>query len=176
VSRIPRIGLVLVLIGLGLAGCWVARVAMRAPARDTTGITEGRCAPTAPASPARAGWGGRTLVPVSAREMVLCRYNGMNEAPYGKLRTARVITDRATVGGWRKRFNALPAVRSRVRNCPMDDYRLLRIAFVASPSFYVVLTTDLAGCGFVSGTAAVREGGSASDSTFRTELAQLAGG
>jgi hypothetical protein len=174
-SRIPRIGLVLVLIGLGLAGCWVTRVVTRAPARDTTGITEGRCAPSAPAPTGRTGSGHGKLVPVAAREMVLCRYNGMNEAPYGKLRTARVVTDRATVDSWRSRFNALPAVSSGVRNCPMDDNRLLRIAFVASLSSYVVLTTDLAGCGFVSGPAGVREGGRASDTAFRPDLAQLAG-
>jgi hypothetical protein len=173
VSRIPRIGLVLILIGLGLAGCWVG---LRGPAPDTTGITQGRCAPTAPASTGRTRWHHGALVPVAAREIVLCRYNGMNETPYGKLRTARVITNRATVAGWRRRFNALPAVRGGPRNCPMDDARLLRIAFVATPSSYVVLTTDLAGCGFVSGPAGVREGGSASDTAFRTELAQLAGG
>jgi hypothetical protein len=173
-SRIPRIGLVLVLIGLGLAGCWVARVVTRAPVRDTTGIAEGRCAPTAPASTGRTGSGHGRLVPIAAREMVLCRYNGMNEAPYGKLRTARVVTDRATVDRWRSRFNALPTVSGGARNCPMDDNRLLRIAFVASPSSYVVLTTGLTGCGFVSGPAGVRAGGSASDTDFRTELAELA--
>jgi hypothetical protein len=167
--------LTLVLIGLPLAGCSATPVAIRAPAPDTTGIADGRCAPTEPPPSHQTGSGSGMLAPIAAREMVLCRYNGMNEAPFGKLRTARVITDRATVGGWRKRFNALPAVRPGARSCPMDDNRVLRIAFVAAPSSYVVLTTDLAGCGFVSGTAGVREGGSASDTTFGTGLAQLAG-
>jgi hypothetical protein len=56
------------------------------------------------------------------------------------------------------------------------DPSALRIAFVVSPSSYVVLTTDLAGCGFVGGPVGTREGGTASDTTFRSDLATLAGG
>jgi hypothetical protein len=171
-----RCGLVSVLIGPGLAGCSLPWVAIHTPERDTTGISDGRCAPTAPASPDETASGSGKLVPITAREMVLCRYNGMNEPPYRKLRAARVITDRATVEQWRGRFNALPPISPGRRSCPMDDDRALRIAFVVSPSSYVILTTDLAGCGFVSGAAGTREGGAASDTTFRSDLATLAGG
>ena len=166
--------LTLVLIALSLAGCSATPAAIRAPAPDTTGIAEGHCAPTAPPPSRQTGSG--VLVPIAAHEMVLCRYNGMNEPPYRKLRTARVVTDRATVDRWRARFNAIPVPSPGPRSCPMDDNRLLRIAFVASPSSYVVLTTKLTGCGFVSGTAGIREAGGASDTTFRADLAQLAGG
>jgi hypothetical protein len=115
-------------------------------------------------------------VPIVAREMVLCRYNGMNEPSYGSLRTTRIITDVAVVERWRKRFTLLPSPSSGPRRCPLDDDRRLRIAFIASERSYVVLSADLAGCGGVTNGLEVRVPGGTADLRFRYDLVRLAGG
>jgi hypothetical protein len=165
---------------------------------DTTGIVTGRCAPTVPARPVKpsplptgnvpGGSSGSPsltypppaamvpLVPIVASRMILCRYNGMNEAPIGGLRHAEVVTDGTLVERWRSRFNHLRALPSRPRSCPLDDARELRIAFVASPQSYVVLATRLSGCGIVTNGVEARDMDNAADLQFGRDLARLAGG
>jgi hypothetical protein len=108
--------------------------------------------------------------------MVLCRYNGMNEPPRGRLRTTKVITDVTLVERWRDRFNMLPLEPSTLRSCPIDDDRRVRIAFIASPRSYVVLSANLAGCGAVTNGVEVRVPGGTADLRFRYDLIQLADG
>jgi hypothetical protein len=155
------------------------------PLPDAADIVAGRCPPAVtgwampdlPPGFARPGPAVATsLVPVEARYMVLCRYNGMNTRPYRKLRAARVVTGAPDVPAWRTRFNDLPAVPARPRSCPFDDDRWLLIAFVASPRSFVVLSARLAGCGYVSDGVQLRDLASAPDWHFRDDLLRLVGG
>jgi hypothetical protein len=116
------------------------------------------------------------LVPIEAQYLVLCRYNGMNERPYRKLRAARTVIDAAAVRRWRTRFNDLPPVPAGPRSCPADDDQRLLIAFVASPSSFVVLLARPAGCGYVSGGGQIRDLASSPDWRFRDDLLRLVGG
>jgi hypothetical protein len=156
-----------------------------APAQDTTGIVAGRCPATATVwatpdpPPGFARPGPRLagpLVPIAARYRVLCRYNGMNERPYRRLRAARLVAGAADVRRWRARFNDLPAIPPGPRSCPFDDDRRLLIAFVASPRSSVVLSATVAGCGYVSDGVQLRDLASAPDWRFRDDLLRLAGG
>jgi hypothetical protein len=115
-------------------------------------------------------------VPIAARYRVLCRYNGMNERPYRRLRAARLVAGAADVRRWRARFNDLPAIPPGPRSCPFDDDRRLLIAFVASPRSSVVLSATVAGCGYVSDGVQLRDLASAPDWRFRDDLLRLAGG
>jgi hypothetical protein len=108
---------------------------------------------------------------MAAHEMVLCRYDGLNDGGVGHLRAAKVITDKATVARWRSRFNGLPTMSDGPRSCPADDGRSMRVAFVASPDSYVILKVRLAGCSTVTGPGGVRNAMAITD-----DLVRLTGG
>jgi hypothetical protein len=108
--------------------------------------------------------------------MVLCRYNGMNESPRDGLRASKVIADSAVVEQWRVRFNRLRDVGPGPWSCPVAVGGVVRIAFVASPQSYVVLSAGLSGCRFVSNGVETRGPARPADDHFGTDLLHLAGG
>jgi hypothetical protein len=197
-GRRLSIGVLVGIIGAGLTACSTHRVQVVAgppPApsgvsvprlEDTTGIVDGHCSAAAPArrtSPSGAASPAnlpspdvRPFVPVVARKMVLCRYNGMNESPRDGLRASRVIVGGAVVEQWRARFNRLRPVGPGPWSCPADVGSILRIAFVASPQSYVVLTADLSGCRFVSNGVEAGMLNIPPDDHFDIDLRHLVGG
>jgi hypothetical protein len=154
-------GIIAVVVGASLAACTPAHGRTTGPAattvrqpHDTTGIVGGHCVPTAPPTPDEGPpSSARTalpLVPIVARELVLCRYRRTSEAPDGRLTAAKVITGGAAVAGWRARFNELPPGPAAPVACPPGVDDRVRIAFVASPDSYVVLSMSLSICGRVT--------------------------
>jgi hypothetical protein len=114
-------------------------------------------------------------VPIVAGEMVLCRYNGLNDSPAGGLAASKTVTDGAVVEQWRTRFNRLPPAGLGLRSCPMDDEVVMRTAFIASPRSYVVLRVKLSGCRFVTSGAEIREAKDP-DARFGADLLRLSDG
>jgi hypothetical protein len=196
-------GFVAAVVGAGLAACTTDRTEAKAqraaptsvavPPEDTTGIVAGHCAQAAPAPsrpagslpPSPSGSASTSypppaatvpMVPIVASTVVLCLYNGMNDAPYRGLRRAKVITDGAFVERWRGRFNRLRPLTTRPRACPAADGSLLRIAFVGSPRSYVVLSAALTGCPLVTSGVEQRDLYDAADWHVRDDLVRLASG
>jgi hypothetical protein len=68
----------------------------------------------------------------------------------GFVAAAKVITGGAAVAPWRARFNELPPGPAAPIACPPGIDDTVRIAFVASPESYVVLSMSLWVCGRVT--------------------------
>jgi hypothetical protein len=154
-------GFLAVVVGATLGACTSAHHMTTGPAtatvrqlEDTSGIVAGHCAPTAAPTPdaGQPSTAGTTppLVPIVAREMVLCRYRRTSEAPDGTLTASKVITGGDAVAPWRTQFNRLPPGPPAPIACPPGIDDRVRIAFVASAESYVVLSLNLWVCGWVT--------------------------
>jgi len=136
-----------------------------------TSIEAGRCPPTSPLNFRNPGPRlDDILVPVAARKLILCRYNGANATPWLGLTESKVVVDAQAADRWRQRFNSLPALQPGANDCPLDDDGSSILAvFVASATSYTVVQVQLRGCRVASNGRI----GQVADAVFVTDLQDL---
>lgn len=101
----------------------------------------------------------RSLVPIAARELIVCRYAGLDDPHPQRLDGRGTVTDPASVASWRKRFDALPEPAGGRFNCPNDDGSALLAGFLDGRGTAAVVRVSLRGCQFASNGATTRAAG-----------------
>jgi hypothetical protein len=120
-------------------------------ATSPAGAGPGRCAAREPRLATPLSAGPHALVRVGAATLLLCRYRGLNPARTAlRLRSSRVVTDRAVVGSITAAFDHLPRQRASF-HCPMDDGSAILATFSYARGADVAIRVGLRGCRTVTG-------------------------
>lgn len=133
------------------------------PARDRQPLTS-----TTPGA-------SRMLVPSGARQVLVCRYSGLNPISRSlRLQAERLVINRSTVGRLASEFNALTQLRG-VFNCPADFGRNIIAIFryLPAPKSDDPVTLDLTGCTSVTNGHLTRTAAFAPGPTLIRQLERL---
>jgi hypothetical protein len=91
-----------------------------------------------------------TLVPPTARSLLLCRYGGLSAGPnVGRLAASASVESRATIVRLTDEFDALPRLRSGI-HCPFDDASAILVTFGYELAAADPVQVGLKGCRVVS--------------------------
>jgi hypothetical protein len=117
-----------------------------------TGAHMSRCAAREQQPVKPVAGGSARLVVGGATGLLLCRYRGLNPAATAlRLRSSRLITDRAEIASIAFALNHLPR-ETAVFHCPMDDGSAILATFSYPRGAEIVIRIGLRGCSTVSGT------------------------
>lgn len=149
-----RIRHAIVVLGVGVLALTAASGALSRAARKSAGAL--RACPTrdrnVPIS--RSAGATSSVVPMGARQVLLCRYSGLDSFPqpvrgaFG-LRDDLLVTQRATVASLASQLNRLP-VPPRVVACPADDGEAIVAIFRYRSGVANPVDVGLSGCTLVT--------------------------